>query len=352
MDRVVTTIRQKETEEIFGRGDYIRNIQSLVSNCTSFCIYGPTGVGKSFLLKHALHGFSYIELSHDLAKNMDRLRDTSIHVVVEEMSVTEPLTKGSTIVVSDAMMEEFECMRIEPLSVASLVELGSKKHPDVPLERITLSAESSNGDVRAFLFHLEEFTHSRDVFKTPKEFVYDLVCRNGSLEARDYIGSTVTEHGYTWGIIHENYVDAPGVDCARIADLMSLADIKDEELYACGHTQGSIFSMFGIVLPALEINHALDRGTMRPGSAWTKFNNYKMRHRKYQELYMRTKIDVDALSVISEYCKKQPNDVMPLLQSYGLESPDIDLMNHISIINKVKPRVLQNIKTKLKLLNK
>jgi hypothetical protein len=110
--------------------------------------------------------------------------------------------------------------------------------------------------------------------------------------------------------------------------------------------------MFGIVLPALAINHTLERTAMRPGSAWTKFNNYKMRHRKYQELYMRSRLDVDALLVISEYCKRQPNDVMPLLKSYGLESPDIDLMNHITIINKVKPRVLQNIKTKLKLLNK
>jgi len=352
MDRVVTSIRQKETDEIIGRELYIKNIQSLVSNCTSFCVYGPVGVGKSFLLKHALQDFKYIELTHEMSKNIDRIKGTRIHVIVEEMDVSEPLTRGSTILVSEAMTENFECMKIEPLSFQNLVTLGTKKFPGTSLEKVKECAKNSNGDIRSFLFSLDSFTHMRDLFKTPKEFVYDLVCTDGTLSPSDYIGSIVTEHGYSWGIIHENYMDAPGVDIAKIADMMSYADIKDEEMYSGGHTQGSIFSMFGIVLPAMEINHSLNRNAMRPGSAWTKFNNYKMRHRKYHELYIRSGIDVDSLAVISEYCKQSPNDVLPLLQSYKLESPDIDLMNHISILNKVKPRILQNIKNKLKLLSK
>jgi hypothetical protein len=63
---------------------------------------------------------------------------------------------------------------------------------------------------------------------------------------------------------------------------------------------------------------------------------------------LKTKIDIDSLMVISQYCKAAPNDVKPMLQYYGIEPPDVDMMNHLSLINKMKPRVLQTIKAKLK----
>jgi hypothetical protein len=159
------------------------------------------------------------------------------------------------------------------------------------------------------------------------------------------------EHGYSWGIIHENYLDAPGVSIEKIADMMSIADLKDEEMYN-GYSSGNIFSLFGIVMPAIDIAHSLDKSTMRPGSAWTKFNNYKMRFRRYNDLKIRSGIDVDKLMVLSLHCKSNPNDAVAMLRHYGIESADVDMMNHISLINKIKPRVLQNIKNKLKSVNK
>ena len=352
MDRFVVINRQKETDEILGRESYMKNIQNLLQSNISFCLYGSTGVGKTFLLRHALVGINYVELTQDMLKSdfVSRVKTMRIHVVADgDVTITEPLSLGSTIIVSETMVENFECMHVEPLDVDTLVTLGARKFPTYCTEKLRDHALESKGDVRTFLFRLSDFTHIRDMFKTPKDFVYDMVCTGGSLEPRDYICKTVTEHGYSWGIIHENYVDAPGVDLARVADMMSYADVKDDDIYN-GYSHKTIFSLFGVIFPAIDINHTLDRTVMRPGSAWTKFNNYKMRFRRYQALMLRTGIDVDALMTISQYCKtlSSGDAVTNVLQTYGFESADVDMMNHICLINKIKPRVLQGIKTKLK----
>jgi len=346
MDRYVTIGRKKEVEEIVGREVYIQNIQSLLEKNASFCVYGASGVGKSFLVKHALQGFNYVELTHELLKS-ERLKRAHVHVLADDMEVSEPLSLGSTVLVSNDMSTEFDCIRIEPLSIQELVKLGCMRFPTLGEDIVKQYAHECKGDVRTFLFLLQDFRCTKDTFKTPKDFVYDLVCMGGSLDPISYVGKHVMEHGYSWGIVHENYIDAPNVDLAKIADMMSIADLKDEEMYN-GYSSGNIFSLFGIVMPAIEINHSLDKSLMRPGSAWTKFNNYKMRYRRYNDLKIRSGIDVDKLMVLSQYCKSTPTEVIPKLKHYGIESADVDMMNHLSVIHKIKPRVLQSIKSKLK----
>jgi len=349
MDKFVTISRQKESEEITGRESQLEYIKSLLDSNKSFCIWGSTGVGKTFLIKHALIGVQYIDLSSDFFK-IERIKDTYTHVLADGMPVSEPLSLGSTIVVSDNPIENFECIKLEPLSIEDMISIGLKKK--FSGTEIHEHAIVSRGDIRVFLFRLNNFVDKRDVFKSPKDFVYDLLCKGGDLDPHDYIGKPVMEHGYSWGIVHENYLDSSMSDMVSIADMMSLADIKDEDIYS-GQGHNNIFSLFGILLPAININHSLKREDMRPGSAWTKFNNYKMRHRRYQALSCRKglKVDVDSLMIISQYCKGK-TDVIPMLEYYGFESADIDMMNHISLINKIKPRVLQNIKNRLKLLVK
>jgi len=363
MDEFVTISRQKENEEIVGRDSDIKYIKSLIESNTSFCVYGSIGVGKTFLIKHALLGIHYIELTSELFTSLftERLKSMNVHVVADTLDVSEPLSLGSTIVISDKIIENLLCIKIESLSVEDIIHIGTKKFPGTNEDKIRQHAISSNGDIRTFLFRMNQFTDVKDLFKSPKDFVYDLLCQGGCLEPWDYIGRSVMEHGYSWGIVHENYLDSPSCSINNnmylLADMMSYADIKDADIYSSGYSsQKYIFSLFGILLPAITIDHTLDRNIMRPGSAWTKFNNYKMRFRRFQSLTNRkvlTKIDIDSLMVISQYCKNKPSDdIMSLLNFYGFESADIDMMNHISLLNKIKPRILQTIKTKLKLLAK
>ena len=354
MDKFVIVKPQKENEEIIGRDSDIKNIQSLLDSNTSFCIYGGIGVGKTFLIEYVLSKINYIEVTSETLKSefLEKIKNTCIHVLADDLEISEPLSLGSTILISNKMTEHFDCMKIEPLSYEDIMLLGSSKFPKMSQEDISKSAIVSKGDLRNFLFNLSNFKGLRDLFKSPKELVYDMTCKDGTIEPRDYIGRSVCEHGYSWGIVHENYLDVPDINYDVMADWMSCADIKDEDIYN-GYSHTGIFSLYGIVLPAISINHQLDRDLMRPGSAWTKFNNYKMRFRRYQSLTNRkiqATIDIDSLMVISQYCKSKPNEVIDILTSYGFESADIDMMNHISLINKIKPRVLQTIKNKLKLL--
>jgi hypothetical protein len=355
MDRYIT-IKQKENEEIIGRDQYVKNIKSLIETNNSFCVYGAIGVGKTFLLEHVLSDVNYIELFSDVLKSdfLERIKNTCVHILADDLEITEPLSRGSTILVSNKPVENFNCMKIEPLVLEDVVKIGTKRFPKLGNQYITKCALESKGNIRHFLFSLENFNDKRDLFKSPKDLVYDLTCTDGDVDPRDYIGKSVSEHGYSWGIIHENYTDLPSIDIAQMAEYMSYADIKDVDIYN-GYSHTNIFSFFGIILPAISIDHQLKRDEMRPGSAWTKFNNYKMRFRRYQSMTNRkikATVDVDSLMVISQYCKNDPNRVIDLLNSYGFESADIDMMNHISLTNKIKPRILQTIKNKLKLLGK
>jgi hypothetical protein len=104
------------------------------------------------------------------------------------------------------------------------------------------------------------------------------------------------------------------------------------------------------VMPAFVINHTLDRFKMRSGSAWTKFGNFKMRDMKYREMSRRTthKIDVDSLMVIKSYCQKDPAKALELCKTYKLVSADIDIINHLALIHKMKTKEMQAIKKALK----
>ena len=356
MDRYVTIKPQKENEEIIGRDQYLKNIKSLIETNNSFCVYGALGVGKTFLLEHVLSKVNYIELSSETLKSdfLERIKNTYIHVLADDLEVTEPLSRGSTILVSNKPVENFNCMKIEPLALEDVILIGTKRFPKLSNQHITKCATDSQGNIRHFLYSLENFTGKIDLFKSPKDLVYDLICKDGVLDPRDYIGKSVSEHGYSWGIIHENYVDIPTIDMGQMAEYMSCADLKDVDIYN-GYSHTNIFSLFGVILPAISIEHRLDREHMRPGSAWTKFNNFKMRFRRYQSMTNRkikSSMDIDSLMVISQYCKNDPNRVLDLLNVYGFESADIDMMNHISLTNKIKPRILQTIKNKLKILCK
>jgi hypothetical protein len=349
MDRFVTIRPQKINEEIIGRDVYLKNIKSLLESNASFCVYGDLGVGKSFLLDHVLHGVNHIELTSEMLKNtsfLERIKNTKVHVLLDELEVLEPLSQGSTIIISNKIVENFNCMKIEPLSLENIISIGIKKFPNKKRECIREAALESNGNLRNFLFSLDNFEDFRDLFMTPKDIVHNLVCKGGELNPSDYIGEAISEHGYTWGIIHENYLDANTKNFDSLADCMSIADIRDEDLYN-GYSYASIFSLFGVIIPAISIDHTLDKESIRPGSAWTKFNNFKMRHHRYQSLTNRkisAKMDVDSLMVISQYCKTNQPKALEIMKSYGFETADIDMMNHISLSNKIKPRVLQNIK--------
>jgi hypothetical protein len=61
---------------------------------------------------------------------------------------------------------------------------------------------------------------------------------------------------------------------------MSLADTQDD--YA---KSAAFFSFLGVIVPSVLLNRSLREKDIRPGSSWTKFNNYKMRAKQFAAIH-------------------------------------------------------------------
>jgi hypothetical protein len=73
-----------------------------------------------------------------------------------------------------------------------------------------------------------------------------------------------------------------------------------------------------------------------------------MRAKKFSAMSRRNPVDIDALAVLSQYCIKGDPSAVDHLKAYGFQSSDLDVMNHLMLINKMKPRMLTSLKKKLK----
>jgi hypothetical protein len=130
---------------------------------------------------------------------------------------------------------------------------------------------------------------------------------------------------------------------------MSQSDILDSIIYNGAWELIPLFSLVSTVIPAIDIDHRLKRATMRPGSAWTKFGNYRMRSIKYRNISNRTHnvVDHDSLGLIRLLAQKNLSRAVEVMKSYSFEPQDIDIMNHLTFAPKMKAREIQNLKKKL-----
>jgi hypothetical protein len=68
-----------------------------------------------------------------------------------------------------------------------------------------------------------------------------------------------------------------------------------------------------------------------------------------QNKQKRIKIDVDLFFLIRNHILNDSEDeIIKIFKHYNFESQDLDILNHLYILNKIKPKVLNNLKKKLK----
>ena len=63
-----------------------------------------------------------------------------------------------------------------------------------------------------------------------------------------------------------------------------------------------------------------------------------MRAKKFAAMSRKTPLDIDALTVLNTYCMKNDPGAVDRLKAYGFQSGDLDVMNHLMLINKVRRR--------------
>ena len=318
---------------------------------TVTCVYGKPGIGKTHFIAHEFD--NCVHLDHNVLKGkqstldfFERLQYTSSPVVVDNWEsicdligireIKGPVSKGPLVIIAhtpieltpETIMYEMPVMTPEQIEALAPNNLRAKE----------LSV-TCRGDVRFFLRGLTHVSDTLDAFKTPREIVEDILMTPKPFE---YMSKTLHEHGYVWAMIQENYVDTKGISidtCARLTESFSLADIYDQRIYADGAWDNLMpyFILTGCVAPCAMLNQKLSTGRLRSGTLWTKFQNMCMRSKRIQE----TRLGHDVLHVLRMYIERGH---LELLDHYRLSASAIDVLNHIVIGQKLKPKIVETAK--------
>ena len=332
MDKFTRVIKIPDFNSIPGRSELARNIWNAIQTRCCLCIYGKSGCGKTFIIKKIL-GEDYYD--------SEKISDTFSHAVIENPSneiiekikLHGSLTNGSTIIVCEDIkkIDFCNCIEIPTFTYEQLVEL----FPGYEEE-----AKMCQGNMWNFEFY-KQFRDKKDIFMTPKEYVKHIM----STPLESYIKNSVEEHGHTWGMIHENYVDTRGLtvdEMDKIADCMSLADIYDQKIYETEWDYCKYFQIMGIATPS-QIIHGRHNKVIRPGSSWTKLNNQKMRENKLKKF---RDFDHYKYILILKFLMTHA-DPCEFANMYDITPQDVDVINHLMLSGKFKPSEVSRLKKKL-----
>jgi hypothetical protein len=334
------------------KNNYQKSAPEFTKLGPAVCIFGKSGIGKTWAVRKALS--PRIELTSDILKSkqdtidfLNKISGTESHVVIDEYEcihdlvglreITAPPTNGLFVVVSQIPVKfNFEIVTynfpvLGPSEIKALF-------PDAKDEVIA----NCGGDLRWVKQSLTFTSDYRDDFQGPKEFLTSLVSRSSNINPVNFCGHPIQEPGNIASILHENYIDSKG-DIAKIADQLSVADIIESRVYGGDWELLSYFNIWSCILPAVEINHSLSNN-LRPGSTWTKYQNACMRAKKIANASSRIphmNLCVDSLLLLRSYVEKGNFEAF---FEYGLGPADLDIMNHLSPLNKLKAKAIASLK--------
>lgn len=316
-------------------------------------VCGASGVGKTFLVEKVLQGKSFVELLPEhcrsksnflfFVRNTDKIlvieefdSDTIFKSVIDNVSATNRLSNGSLIVMSQkfCMYPNFETIIV------------SKPTPDEILKiwpGHASAAQRCNGNIRDFLSYVDGY-HEKDIFQSSKEIVIDILTG----EKISYKKDCLCEHGQLMDIFHENYPDSKGVNLEKCAQSFSDADMYDQIMYAGDWNMMPFFVNAALRVPMHHLGEPLVKDDIRSGSSWTKHGNARMREQRLKTIRDAARplhVGVDELNLLHLHAKFRHMDV---LNTYSIVPASLDVMNHLSILNKLKQRELMNIKKQLK----
>ena len=350
MDRFITIVPQKKNvAETTVHVDAFERLKRLVSERKNVFICGPTGTGKTHLLREVMDGRASIEIH--TKTTVEYLEDTRVPIVIEDYDA-EPLlyknlvdqvvehgtVNGRSMIVTSIsayLLPNFETVFVRPLTPEQLLSIRSGPGA-------AEAAAKANGSIRNFFHHLENYDDT-DTFKTSKEYVKDILCTEEPFPWFD----TLPEHGHVCDTLQENYPDSKGADIIRIADSLSESDVIDTHVYNGQWSLLPYYIHHGIRVPKAFLGKPLDPGKIRSGSAWTKFGNYKMRFKKYNEIRRKSgnRLGVEEMCLLKRYAELGRYD---RLLDYDLTPQDFDVMNHLATTSKLKQRDVTNVKKGLK----
>jgi hypothetical protein len=320
------------------------------------CVLGKSGIGKSWNVHNALD--PCIELTADILSSkqttlsfLERIRGTDVPVVLDEYEsvqdlvglreITGPPTNGLFVVVSQVPVKfDFE-IHMYHFPVPSEEDIR-RIAPGVSDETL----RKCKGDVRYALQSLTFQSDEKDEFQGARDFIESLVSKTSSVNPLDFAGHAIHEPGNVTAILHENYTESKTCSPAEIMESLSEAMIFESKIYGGNWDLYPYYNFLGCVLPAVQIGHQLV-SPLRPGSVWTKHQSACARAKRLESLSQRVqgkRLSIDEILLLHTYAQK--GDVA-VLKEYELKSQDLDVLNHLSLYNKIKPKDLTSLKKSL-----
>ena len=344
-DPIVATIHTKQIELI----------RKYISERKNVFICGAPGVGKTYILRAVLQGLNHVELQSEHMKSkslfLPFIKPSTKHVfiedydpifkpIIEQVSDGDRISRGSLLVTTTnmCMYPKFETVfipRHKPEVLMTLTDETGHKVRD--------AATRSEGNIRNFFTYLEGYDEM-DNFKSPKEFITEVLTDPNPIQIRD----NISEHGHMWDIFQENYLDSDGVNLTRTSRSFSDADMYDTHMYSYGNWHlMPYFVLHALTIPKNALGEPLEKDKIRPGSCWTKFGNYKMRKQKFEEIKKKSRMGLgtEELCLLKKYAEN--GDLDPLLE-YKITPQDFDVMNHLAVGNGLKSRDVTRVKKALK----
>ena len=359
MDSFIKIIPQKKPRPPTLHQNEIDLLEKYIKEGHNVFICGQIGCGKTFIAETVLDSSNTIELHSELFQKkssfMDLIGRTSSHIfidgydasvhghkqIIDRVSENKlKVTNGSVVVTSTSihMIPNFKLIIVPRRTPDAICSLACD-HPNA-----SYAASECNGNIRNFFDYLN-FSHVKDIFKTSKDIVVDILCHKGGFDT----SQTVHEHGHVCDVIHGNYLLSKNANVCTIIDSLSESDIYDTQMYKGDWNCMPFYIASGMAVPKLNMGEPIDPTKIQPGSLWTKYGNFKMRQNKLRAIQSRqpTKLGHDELSLIRQYAIT--GNLNPLIE-YKLEPLDFDVMNHLAVGNKLKPTDVTKVKKKLRSL--
>ena len=304
-------------------------------------ICGATGTGKTFVVDSVLDASNSVEIQMgNIPKKVYKSTHTYTLIDGYDQSVKHLVDENARrLVVTSTdvhMLPNFTLIVMPRRSPDALASLA----PDDPTAH--RAAARAKGNIRNFFDYLH-CSDDKDVFKTSREIVTDLLCAPGAFD----LSQTVHEHGHVCDVIHGNYLSTKSEAYIDIVESLSIADVYDTVMYKGDWLYMPYYIAAGIATPKLHMGSQLDPETIKPGSTWTKYGNFKMRQQKLKNIQSAhsTRLGPEELGVIRMYAAA--GDLGPAT-AYGLQPGDFDVMNHLALGNKMKPSEVMRIKKKMR----
>lgn len=344
MDAFVTFAPQKKETRKTLHEEEIQRLVRYVAEGRSVFVCGPTGSGKSFVVESVLNASNSLELD----RRAISFEGTRAHVLIDgydaaaHRQLVERVPHGPPLVVTAGDVHLLPHFKLIVMPRRSPERIASLAPPGTDPAAALAAAHRSRGNVRDFFDYLAH-SDTKDVFKTSKDIIAEILCAPGPFD----FSQTVHEHGHVCDVIHGNYLSSEGCDPPAVMESLSLAAVYDSVMYRGAWECMPYYVASGIAVPKHHMGAGIAPETLRPGSAWTKYNNCKMRQQKLKNIQSRhsTRLGVEELALVRRYAAA--GDLGPLVE-YGLTASDLDVMNHLALGNKMRPNEIVRLKKKMR----